>query len=109
MFVKEWLTLTATGLFGLLGVTAAATAAETADLSRYAGSSATLSAVVTAMALVEPCDGAITFAEEVIESYQVVELMVACSSDADNSRSVILRFDMLEGGKLKPASFGAAE
>ncbi len=88
-------------------VAGAATAAEP-DFSRYASSSATLSAVVTAVALVEPCEGDITFAEEVIDSYQVVELTVACSSDADASRSVILRFDMLEGGGLRPASFGRA-
>ena len=90
----------------VLGVRAAE-AAET-DLSRYAQSSATLSAVVTAISLVEPCDGEIALAEEVIESYQVVELMVSCSSDSDDSRTVILRFDMLEGGGLRPASFGRA-
>lgn len=93
---------------GLAAICTAGTAvAAEADFSRYAGSSATLSAVVTAVSLVEPCEGEITFAEEVIDSYQVVELTVSCS-DSDTSRAVILRFDMLEGGGLRPASFGRA-
>ncbi len=96
-------------MWGLAVVCTAGTAvAAEADFSRYAGSSATLSAVVTAVSLVEPCEGEITFAEEVIDSYQVVELTVSCSSDSDTSRAVILRFDMLEGGGLRPASFGRA-
>ncbi len=92
----------------MLVFSAGTAAAAEADLLRYAGSSATLSAVVTAVSLVEPCEGDVTFAEEVIESYQVVELTVACSSDSDTARTVILRFDMLEGGGLRPASFGRA-
>ena len=97
--------LTSAGGLLLAAVAWTATAAE-ADLTRYAGSSSNLSAVVTAITLVEPCDGGITLLEEVIESYQVVELIVACSSDQDDSRTVVLRFDMLEGGGLRPASFG---
>jgi hypothetical protein len=92
----------------MFAYTAATAMAAEADLSRYAGSSSNLSAVVTAITLVEPCEGDITLSEEVIDSYQVVELTVACSSDADDTRTVILRFDMLEGGGLRPASFGRA-
>lgn len=97
-------------LIAAAGVTAVAALPAAAEvitgLERYAGSSSTLSAVVTAITMVEPCEGEIIFREEVIESYQVVELTVSCSSDQDASREVILRFDMLEGGKLKPASYG---
>ena len=88
-------------------ITGTAQGAE-ADFKRYAGSSTNLSAVATAVSMVEPCEGDITFSEEVIESYQVVELTVGCSSDGDTSRAVILRFDMLEGGGIRPASFGRA-
>lgn len=97
-----------TALCGFVAITAPlpSQAEVITSLERYAGSSTTLSAVVTAVTMVEPCDGDITFREEVIESYQVVELTVACSSDEDGARTIVLRFDMLEGGGLKPASFG---
>ena len=94
-------------LAGACLLTASPSGAEViTGLERYAGSSSTLSAVVTAITMVEPCEGEIIFREEVIESYNVVELNVSCSSDEDASRSVILRFDILEDGGLKPASFG---
>lgn len=102
-----WHVLSSSIAVALACAGSAASAAD-ADLSRYAKSSANLSAVAAAVSLVEPCEGNITFQEAVIESYQVVELTVTCDSDTDDSRTVILRFDMLEGGGLKPASFGAA-
>lgn len=75
------------------------------DLSKYSASSATLSALAAAVSLVEPCDGAIAFNEEIVESYGVVELTVSCTGGGGTSQPVILRFDMLENGKLRPASF----
>lgn len=74
------------------------------DLSKYAASSANLSALAAAVSLVEPCNGAIAFNEEIVESYGVVELTVSCTGGS-TPQPVILRFDMLDGGKLRPASF----
>lgn len=74
------------------------------DFTKYTASSATLGAVTTAVSMVEPCEGTISFAEEIVESYGVVELTVSCTGGA-KANPVILRFDMLDGGKLRPASF----
>ena len=71
------------------------------DFSKYADSSANLTAVATAVSLVEPCSGKISFSEATIESYDTVELTVAC----EEAKKVVLRFEILEGGKLRPASF----
>jgi len=53
--------------------------------------------------MVEPCEGKITFREEVVESYQVIELLVACSDGDEMTKGVMLRFDMLEGGEMRHA------
>ncbi len=81
---------------------------EPFDFAKYAASSATLSAIATAVSLVEPCGQPLSYTEEIIESYGVVELTVACIGDGDEEAAVILRFDIQENGYLIPQSFELA-
>lgn len=75
------------------------------DFSKYMSHSATLAAVVTAMSMLEPCSEPLAFTDEVIESYETVELTITCQGGENGEAAIIVRFLMLENGFLAPQSF----
>ncbi len=82
-----------------------ATSANAADVdySRYFKSSAALSAVASALSILEPCEKPIAFSETTEES--AVKLKATCPATDGEAITVELSFQSDEAGNLFPDSF----
>ena len=86
----------------LLVVTATGATAADVDYSRYFKSATAMSAVASAISILEPCEKPIKFSEKVEED--AVTLTATCPAGAD-SITVNVSFQRDETGTLFPDSF----
>ncbi|MCH9808993.1 MAG: hypothetical protein K0U74_14810 [Alphaproteobacteria bacterium] len=87
----------------LVATSVSSRAADSVDFSRYFSSSTALSAVSSALSILEPCDKPIKFSEKIEK--EAVELTAVCKPDEGDSISVRLSFQRDESGNLFPDSF----
>ena len=76
------------------------------DYSRYFKSSTALSAVSSAISILEPCEKAISFSEKVEDD--IVTFSAKCESSTGEAITVNLTFQRDESGDLFPDSFDYA-
>jgi hypothetical protein len=86
----------------LVAATTSANAADV-DFSRYFKSSAALSAVASAVSILEPCEKPVKFAETVEEA--TVKLKATCPASDGEAITVELSFQHDEAGNLFPDAF----
>ena len=93
------------GVFCGAALVLAATSANAADTNyaRYFKSSAALSAVASAISILEPCEKPIQFSEKTEDS--TVKLKATCPATDGDAITVELSFQSDEAGNLFPDSF----